>query len=116
MSIVSWVVAVLLFLGVFFFAIGAIGILRFPDFYSRLHAAGKCDALASTLALVAIALFNVRDFDWTLFQSWDNLRVSLKILLIILFVYVATPAATHAITKAAFIVGIEPWEKRKRNR
>jgi multicomponent Na+:H+ antiporter subunit G len=115
-SVISIVVTVLLFLGVFFFVIGAIGILRFPDFYSRLHAAGKCDALASSLALVAVALFNVRDFDWTLFQSWDNLRVSLKILLIILFVYVASPAATHAITKAAFIVGIEPWEKRKRNR
>lgn len=116
MSVLTVTVAVLLFLGVFFFAIGAIGILRFPDFYSRLHAAGKCDALASTLALVAVALFNVRDFDWALTQSWDDLRVSVKIFLIILFVYVATPAATHAITKAAFIVGIEPWEKRKRNR
>ncbi|MBN1140276.1 MAG: monovalent cation/H(+) antiporter subunit G [Deltaproteobacteria bacterium] len=112
----SVIVAVLLLLGVFFFIIGAVGIVRFPDFYSRLHAAGKCDALATALSLMAIALFNIRDFDWALFQSWDNLRVSLKIVLIILFVYVASPAATHAITKAAFIVGIEPWEKRKRNR
>ncbi len=110
----SYVAALFLILGVFFFGIGTIGILRFPDFYSRLHAAGKCDVLATTLALVAIALFNIGDFSWTSLTSWDNLRVSLKILTIIVFVYVASPAATHAITKAAFIVGIEPWEKKKR--
>lgn len=110
----SYVVVFLLVLGMFFFGIGAVGILRFPDFYSRLHAAGKCDVLATTLALAAIALYNIQDFSWASLASWDNVRVSLKILTIIAFVYIATPVATHAITKAAFIVGIEPWEKRKR--
>jgi len=105
----------LLILGVFFFGIGTIGILRFPDFYSRLHAAGKCDVLATTLALVAVAFFNIQDFSWASLTSWDNVRESLKILTIIIFVYVASPTATHAITKAAFIVGIEPWEKKKRD-
>ena len=105
----------LLILGVFFFGIGAIGILRFPDFYSRLHAAGKCDVLATTLALTAVALFNIQDFSWSSLTTWDNVRESLKILTIIVFVYVATPTATHAITKAAIIVGIEPWEKKKRD-
>lgn len=105
----------LLILGVFFFGIGTIGILRFPDFYSRLHAAGKCDVLATTLALVAVALFNIQDFSWASLTTWDNVRESLKILTIIAFVYVASPTATHAITKAAFIVGIEPWEKKKRD-
>ena len=81
----------LLILGVFFFGIGAIGILRFPDFYSRLHAAGKCDVLATTLALTAVALFNIQDFSWSSLTTWDNVRESLKILTIIVFVYVATP-------------------------
>jgi multicomponent Na+:H+ antiporter subunit G len=110
----TYFIAFLLVLGVFFFGIGTIGILRFPDFYSRLHAAGKCDVLATTLVLVAVALVNIQDFSWASLTSWDNVRVSLKILTIIIFVYVATPTATHAITKAAFIVGIEPWEKKKR--
>jgi multicomponent Na+:H+ antiporter subunit G len=104
----------LLVLGVFFFGIGTIGILRFPDFYSRLHAAGKCDVLATTLTLVAVALLNLQDFSWSNLASWDNVRVSLKMLTIVVFVYVASPTATHAITKAAIIVGIEPWEKKKR--
>ena len=112
MSLIS---SLLLILGVFFFGIGTIGILRFPDFYSRLHAAGKCDVLATTLALAAVALLNIQDFSWDNLTSWDNVRVSLKILTIVVFVYVASPTATHAITKAAFIVGIEPWEKKKRD-
>ncbi|MBO4794272.1 MAG: monovalent cation/H(+) antiporter subunit G [Deltaproteobacteria bacterium] len=116
MSLLSWIVTFFLMAGVFFFIVGSVGILRFPDFYSRLHAAGKCDTLASALVLGAIALFGLRDFDWNSLQSWENLRVSLKVMMIVLFVCVASPSATHAITKAAFIVGVEPWEKRKRNR
>jgi multicomponent Na+:H+ antiporter subunit G len=48
--------------------------------------------------------------DW----SWAGLLVSLKILLILVFLFVASPTSTHAITQAALIIGIEPWEKSKR--
>lgn len=101
------IVAALLFAGVFFFAIGVIGVLRFPDFYSRLHGAGKCDTLASILILIAMALYNISDF------SIDSLLVSLKMLAIAAFVFVASPTATHAITEAALVVGVEPWTRKK---
>ena len=101
------VVTLLLVSGVFFFAIGTIGILRLPDFYSRLHAAGKCDTLAATLAVSAIALYNLHDL------SFGSILVSWKVFAIIFFIFMASPTATHAITKAALIVGVEPWLKKK---
>lgn len=103
----NWLVTSLLGLGVFFFAIGTIGILRLPDFYSRLHAAGKCDALAMTLTVSAVALYNLQDL------SFGSTLVSWKIIAIVFFVFMASPTATHAITKAAIIVGVEPWLKKK---
>jgi multicomponent Na+:H+ antiporter subunit G len=102
------VVIVLLVAGLFFFAVGTLGILRFPDFYTRLHAAGKCDTLAAILALSALALFNLQDF------SVANLLVSLKIMAIAAFVFVASPTASHALTEAALIVGVEPWNKKEK--
>jgi len=72
----SFLVALVLVAALFFFAVGTLGILRFPDFYTRLHAAGKCDTLASMLALFAVALFTLQD--WT----FAELLVSLKILAI----------------------------------
>lgn len=97
--------ALLLIPGVFFFAVGVIGILRFPDFYTRLHAAGKCDTLAAVLVLLAVAVYNLHDF------SLGNALVSAKILAIVAFVFVSSPTATHAITEAALITGVEPWAK-----
>ena len=50
--------AVLVCLGVFFLMMGAIGLVRFPDFYARMHAAGKCDTLGALLVLVGLAMYH----------------------------------------------------------
>jgi multicomponent Na+:H+ antiporter subunit G len=96
---------VLLALGLFFFAVGVVGILRLPDFYTRMHAAGKCDTLASELVLLAVALYNLSD------PSLGSVLVSIKIMMIAGFVFVASPTATHALTEAALVVGVSPWSK-----
>ena len=106
----SVVAALLIVAGLFFFAIGVLGILRFPDFYTRLHAAGKCDSLAAVLVVLGIALFNLQEF------SGANLLVSIKIMFVAAFVFVASPTATHAITEAALLIGVEPWTKEKKSR
>ena len=103
-------VCVLLFAGVFFLTGGAIGILRFPDFYSRLHPAGKLDTLGSFLAMTAFALYNLHHF------SLGALLTSLKILLIIVFVFVSSPTATHAIVDAGVRAGLAPWTKGEERR
>lgn len=96
-----------IFAGMFIFAIGVIGVLRFPDFYSRLHAAGKSDSLGAILIIIAVALYNIVDFNLA------NVLVSIKIMLIAVFIFVASPTATHAITKTAMIIGVTHWSKGK---
>ena len=104
----SVVAAIFILAGLFFFLVGVIGILRLPDFYTRLHAAGKCDSLAAELIIIGVALYAMQDFNPA------NMLVGLKILLIALFIFVASPTATHALTKAALFAGVEPWEREKK--
>ena len=97
MIIQNVVTIVLVVLGLVWLAIGGIGILRFPDFYSRLHPAGKADTFGATLLLIGLAVH----------QGLSLL--TLKVLLIELFILLANPAATHAIGRAAFKTGLKPW-------
>lgn len=94
--------------GLFFFFVGVLGVLRLPDFYTRMHAAGKCDSLAAELVLIGVVLYQLQDL------SLGSILVGLKILLIAVFIFVASPTATHAITEAALIRGVEPWKRKGR--
>lgn len=76
--------------GLFFFLVGTIGIIRFPDVLSRIHAAAKCDTLGALLCLTGLIIFN--GFNMS----------SLKILLVLVFVWVTNPTATHLIGKAVY--------------
>jgi multicomponent Na+:H+ antiporter subunit G len=107
---VNVICTALIFLGLFFFFAGTVGILRLPDFYTRLHAAGKCDSLAAVLIIVGVALYTLQDY------SFASLLVALKIVLIAVFVFIANPTATHAITEAALILGVKPWERSEREK
>ena len=104
------VVTILLIFGLIFFAGGAVGILRFPDFYSRLHPAGKLDTLGSLLMLIGLALFNLHHL------SLANLLTSLKIILIVVFIFLASPTAIHGIVDAGVRAGLEPWKKGEKRR
>ncbi len=104
------IVCLFLFAGLLFFTAGSVGILRFPDFYSRLHPAGKLDTLGSLLAMIALALFNLHHF------SLAALLTSGKILLIVAFVFVTSPTATHAIVDAGVRAGLAPWTKGEKRR
>ena len=92
--------------GTFFFATGVIGILRFPDFYSRMHATGKGDTLGTVLILVGLAIYNL-DSGFSL----ANILVSIKLMFIGIFWFLANPTATHALLRAAFDSGLMPWTK-----
>ena len=106
----SIIAAVLIVLGLFFFSAGTIGILRLPDFYTRLHAAGKCDSLAAVLFFTGIALYTLQDL------SFGSILLAIKLLLVAVFVFIASPTATHAITEAALILGVKPWERTKKRK
>jgi multicomponent Na+:H+ antiporter subunit G len=99
-------VIVLTLSGLIFFFATTVGLLRFPDFYSRMHAAGKGDTLSSLLLLLPLALYNFHE------MNIANLLVALKILLIVVFIFMASPTATHAIIDAGHEAGIKPWSKK----
>jgi len=83
---------------------GAIGVLRMPDFYTRLHPAGKSDTLAQLLIMLGLS-FQVFDEGTTT----PGLTLS-RLILISAILFVTAPTATHAITKAAHLDGLKPWE------
>ena len=97
--ILEIVAAMLILIGGFLFASGTLGLIRLPDFYCRMHATGKCDTLGALFALLGLALYN----GWNL--------VSLKILFIVVFIFIANPTATHAIGRAALVNRVQPWTK-----
>ncbi|MBM3224785.1 MAG: monovalent cation/H(+) antiporter subunit G [Candidatus Tectomicrobia bacterium] len=92
---------ILLVIGLLFILTGGIGIVRLPDFYTRLHAMGKCDTLGVMLVLVALAIYVGPSF------------ASVKILLIMVCIGAANPTATHALGRAALQAGLVPWERGK---
>ena len=101
---------ILLIAGLVFFTGGCVGILRLPDFYTRLHPAGKLDTLGSLLTMIAVALYNLHPL------SWGSFLVSLKVMLIVVFVFLSSPTATHAIVDAGVRAGLEPWSKGERSK
>lgn len=99
------IVVLLLCGGVLLFAGSTIGLLRFPDFYCRVHAAGKGDTLSTMLLLGGLVLYHLHD------SSGAGLLVTLKMFLTVLFVFVASPTATHAIIDAGYEARAPYWVK-----
>ncbi len=109
MHITDYIAIAFLVTGLFFFLAGAIGVIRFPDFYSRLHPAGMLDSLGLLLSMAGIALFTLLHHGFSI----ASLLTSLKIMLIVVFVYITSPTATHAIIDAGIRAGLKPWTKNK---
>ena len=93
LEILSWL---LLMFGAFLGISGAVGILRFPDFYTRIHAAGVTDTLCAGAILCGLML-----------QAGLSL-VSVKLAFILLFLWFTSPTASHALASAARHAGLKP--------
>ena len=92
-DILSWMC---LLLGGVFSIIGAVGVLRLPDFFTRLHAAGITETLGIGLILLGLCL----QAGWTL--------VMVKLILIFVFLIFASPTSAHALAKAALHGNLKP--------
>jgi multicomponent Na+:H+ antiporter subunit G len=102
------IVIVLILSGLVFFIGGAVGILRMPDFYSRLHPAGKTDTLGIMAIVSGLALYNLHHF------SLGAVLLSIKMLLIVFFVFLSSPTATHSIVDAGMRAGLRHWTNKQR--
>ena len=84
--------------GALFVAVGSIGVLRFPDFYTRMHSASVTDTLGATLVLAGMALLA----GWSL--------VTFKVFIIWLSLLLTSPTASNAAAHAALKAGLEPLQ------
>ncbi|GAB3311694.1 monovalent cation/H(+) antiporter subunit G [Haloplanus salinarum] len=96
MTPIEILAAVFVVVGTFFGFVATVGLVRLPGLYARLHAASKSDTLGSVLSLAGIAI--------VLGVSTE----SLKLVFLLLFLFVTSPTAAHAIARAAKEEGIEP--------
>lgn len=97
MSIVLDIVSALsLISGAVFIIIGSIGLVRLPDFFTRLHGAGIAETLGAWLVLLGLLLQS----------GWSS--TSVKLVMIFIFLVITGPTATHALAKSALHGGLKP--------
>lgn len=89
--------------GLFFFTSSALGLLRFPDCYCRMHATGKADTMGVFFTSLGLGLIQ--------FELGGNLVLFGKLLLVVVFWFIGGPTATHALLRSAFQRGPLPWTK-----
>lgn len=96
MIVVEALAYVLVFAGAAFCLVGAVGVLRFPDVFARMHSAGITDTLGALLVLVGLMLL-----------AGLSLATA-KLAFILAFLWMTSPTATHALSKAALHGGVRP--------
>lgn len=101
--VINLIIIILILTGGFITLSASIGILRFPDIYTRLHAATKASTLGVTSILIAAFLY--------LYVKEDI--VSGKLLLGIVFILVTAPVSAHMIGRAAHNSGVKPVTKNR---
>lgn len=101
--IIDLIAIFLIVSGLVFFLGAAVGLVRFPDFYTRMHAAGKGDTLSSLLVILGFAIHEFSHFDGS-----PDVIVFLKLLAVCGFIMLTSPTATHALMDAGYEDGIEP--------
>ena len=93
LDVLSWLC---LLGGSFFVLVGGLGLLRLPDFYTRIHAAGLTDTLGAWLMLIGLML-----------QAGLSLT-TVKLVLLLVFLVLTSPLSSHLLAKAAYLRGVEP--------
>ncbi|KGM42568.1 sodium:proton antiporter [Alkalispirochaeta odontotermitis] len=96
--------ALCLLLGSFLCLSGGVGIIRFPDFYTRMHAVGVTDTLGAGMILIGLLL------------QTPEFLVVLKLLLILVMTVFISPVASHALAKAAFRNDLVPLSDGNENK
>lgn len=102
-AFLQYLSAAVLVIGALFSLLAAVGILRLPDLFTRMHAASKAGAVGAGLALIAVALVSF------------NAPVILRALLGVVFLLLTTPVSAHLLARAAYQAGIRPGPETTRN-
>lgn len=95
LDVITWIC---LLTGSFFAIVGGIGIVRLPDFYTRLHGGGVTDTLGAGLILIGL-----------MFQSGIELA-TIKLVMILTFLLITSPTSCHALAQAALTQELKPFK------
>lgn len=101
MTLATDIISILLLLaGTIFFIAGTVGLLRFPDVFTRIHALTKADNVGLGLIVFALVL------------QATSVWMALKLILIWVLILLASSTTGHLVASAALRIGIRPWTKR----
>jgi len=95
-DLLYYVAGVVVLIGAVFSLLAVIGILRFPDLYTRMHAASKAGTVGSGLCLLALAIASL------------DLSVAIRALIGLVFLVLTAPISAHLLSRAAYIAGFKP--------
>lgn len=97
------VAGIFLLSGLVFFVGSAIGMLRLPDFYCRIHASGNSETLGSILAFMGMMIYE------------GATMTSVKLAFVFLLVFLANPIGSHILSKSAYKSGYPVWTLRSKD-
>ncbi len=100
---IEWIVFIFLIMGALFILISAIGIIRLPDLFMRMHATTKTNSIGISLILIGTMM------------AFPQVTNILKGLMIIIFIYLTSPLGAHMIGKAGLITKAKKWERNVRD-
>ncbi len=95
-QLVQYIAAALILVGTLFCVLAALGMLRLPDVYTRMHAASKAGAVGTGFILVAIALVSL------------DVAVALRAIVALFFLLLTTPVSAHLLARASLKAGYDP--------
>ena len=103
--ILTWIIYILLAIGVFFNLLAGIGLLRFPDVYTRLHAGTKCTTFGSIFIIGSVILLGLKT--WYL-GDVNGSVLTIHSIAALVAILVTNPTGAHAIARAAHKSGVMP--------
>lgn len=103
--IVTYIIYLLLGIGVFFTILAGIGLLRFPDVYTRLHAGTKCTTFGSIFLILSVVILGLKT--WYL-GDVNGSTLAIHSMIALVAILLTNPTGAHAIARAAHKSGVMP--------
>ncbi|MEM2918128.1 MAG: monovalent cation/H(+) antiporter subunit G [Candidatus Altiarchaeota archaeon] len=101
------IITLILALGIIFNTLGVLGLLKFPDVYTRLHAATKCTTLGSILTSISVILYGILKISSA---EPEYIILSIHSFIALLSLLLTNPVSAHAIARAAYKFGVKPYK------
>lgn len=96
--VINYLTGILIVVGAAFALVASVGLLRLPEFYTRMHAASKAGTLGACVMLIAVAIYT------------DDAAVASRALAGVVFFLLTAPISAHLLAKAAYAAGYPLWE------